>query len=343
MATSTCCFCAHLNPAGAKFCNECASPLNLKPCQACNAVNPRDGQACYRCGATLRAAPDASVISPEQIVAEADEMLAALRRELVGDGASKASATPDVPRAEPASQVVEAGPAFDSRPNPVARSDEPNASVADPSNRLSAQPAEPTVDASPPLIRPEDRPWRPKRRSSGVAFAAIVALAVVPVAVYVMRNPAQLDEWLGRPPASSSVEPATAQETRPASQLAGPADAPASSTAGATLEADGARTQPPATPPTDVAAPTSTPVESASGGAVDAPAAVTTPSGTEAKASPPTRPKSSAKARPRDRTTKPRPPQAPSQRGSAQPTGTEQATRTEPCTDAVAALGLCSR
>ncbi len=83
MTSSTCCFCAHLNPAGAKFCNECASPLHLKPCRACDAVNARDAQACYRCGAALQAAADVPEASPERIVAEADEMLAALKRELV--------------------------------------------------------------------------------------------------------------------------------------------------------------------------------------------------------------------------------------------------------------------
>src|SRR5215471_9532148 len=30
-----CRFCDHYNPAGAKFCNDCGSPLHLKPCEQC--------------------------------------------------------------------------------------------------------------------------------------------------------------------------------------------------------------------------------------------------------------------------------------------------------------------
>ena len=45
-----CPFCDHRNPAGAKFCNDCASPLHLKPCKHCDAVNHVSATACYRCG-----------------------------------------------------------------------------------------------------------------------------------------------------------------------------------------------------------------------------------------------------------------------------------------------------
>ena len=46
-----CAFCGHRNPAGAKFCNDCASPLQLKPCERCNAVNDQAATSCYKCGA----------------------------------------------------------------------------------------------------------------------------------------------------------------------------------------------------------------------------------------------------------------------------------------------------
>ena len=46
-----CAFCDHRNPAGAKFCNECASPLHLKPCSKCDAVNHQAATNCYKCGA----------------------------------------------------------------------------------------------------------------------------------------------------------------------------------------------------------------------------------------------------------------------------------------------------
>lgn len=46
-----CAFCDHRNPAGARFCNECASPLHLKPCKQCDAVNDQAATSCYQCGA----------------------------------------------------------------------------------------------------------------------------------------------------------------------------------------------------------------------------------------------------------------------------------------------------
>lgn len=54
-----CLFCKHLNPAGASFCNDCGSQLNLQPCDRCGAIDNRAAKNCYKCGAefTLPAAP----------------------------------------------------------------------------------------------------------------------------------------------------------------------------------------------------------------------------------------------------------------------------------------------
>lgn len=54
MALARCPFCTHSNPAGARFCNECGSPLHLLPCEHCEAVNDVLSRDCYRCGAPLR-------------------------------------------------------------------------------------------------------------------------------------------------------------------------------------------------------------------------------------------------------------------------------------------------
>ena len=48
-----CPFCAHTNPAGAKFCNECGAPLHLRPCNRCEAVNNQVDKNCYKCGIAL--------------------------------------------------------------------------------------------------------------------------------------------------------------------------------------------------------------------------------------------------------------------------------------------------
>ena len=45
-----CPFCDRRNPAGAKFCNDCGSPLGLKPCNQCHAVNHQAAKNCYKCG-----------------------------------------------------------------------------------------------------------------------------------------------------------------------------------------------------------------------------------------------------------------------------------------------------
>jgi len=46
-----CPFCDQHNPVGAKFCNGCGSPLDLKPCNQCDAVNYAAATTCYQCGA----------------------------------------------------------------------------------------------------------------------------------------------------------------------------------------------------------------------------------------------------------------------------------------------------
>src|SRR6188472_842000 len=62
-----CPFCDHRNPANAKFCNECASPLHLKPCNQCNSVNEQAATRCYECGTafpSLPLAPDTTQVLP---------------------------------------------------------------------------------------------------------------------------------------------------------------------------------------------------------------------------------------------------------------------------------------
>src|SRR5262245_33364279 len=56
--------CGNENRAGAKFCNECASPLPA-PCPACGASNPTGSKYCNECAAPLTrgASPASSVIT----------------------------------------------------------------------------------------------------------------------------------------------------------------------------------------------------------------------------------------------------------------------------------------
>jgi Double zinc ribbon len=62
-----CPFCNHANPAGAQYCNNCGSPLHLKPCDQCEAINDRGASNCYSCGTAfpvLSTAPEAASVSP---------------------------------------------------------------------------------------------------------------------------------------------------------------------------------------------------------------------------------------------------------------------------------------
>jgi len=54
-----CAFCHHRNPHDARFCNDCASPLHLKPCTACDAVNDDTATRCHQCGAAYPASANA--------------------------------------------------------------------------------------------------------------------------------------------------------------------------------------------------------------------------------------------------------------------------------------------
>ena len=47
-----CAQCQQVNPAGAKFCNECGAPLP-RPCQACGQVNLPQAKFCNECGTSL--------------------------------------------------------------------------------------------------------------------------------------------------------------------------------------------------------------------------------------------------------------------------------------------------
>src|SRR5262252_3987529 len=55
MTILSCRFCEQQNPAGAKYCNECGSPLGLRPCSQCEAINSLDAELCYQCGLVLDA------------------------------------------------------------------------------------------------------------------------------------------------------------------------------------------------------------------------------------------------------------------------------------------------
>ena len=111
--SSECGFCDHSNPPSSKYCNECGSPLNFKPCAECGAVNETSALGCYKCGAKLPdqntrveargdTAPTANVRSP----ATSHRGLAQERKELHRTDSFGSSPEGDVSRAIEASLDV---------------------------------------------------------------------------------------------------------------------------------------------------------------------------------------------------------------------------------------------
>lgn len=68
MSRSTCRFCAHANPEGARFCNACGSQIDLKPCRQCDAINRADAIECHLCGSPLG---ESSLVAAEPDTASA--------------------------------------------------------------------------------------------------------------------------------------------------------------------------------------------------------------------------------------------------------------------------------
>jgi len=64
MVPSHCYFCDHVNPTGAKFCNNCGAPLQVRPCSRCDAVNDQTAKSCYKCGMELSAPATAAGLRP---------------------------------------------------------------------------------------------------------------------------------------------------------------------------------------------------------------------------------------------------------------------------------------
>lgn len=60
MRPAPCAFCQRVNPADSKFCNACGAPLPLVPCDRCGAVNDPGAMACYQCAAPLQEAGGAA-------------------------------------------------------------------------------------------------------------------------------------------------------------------------------------------------------------------------------------------------------------------------------------------
>ena len=328
MSASTCAFCRHANPAGAKYCNECASPLELKPCRACEAVNAKTATACHRCHAAFAAEPPPTDVSTETLVAQADETLEELRRELAQATSRAPSAVRD-PALATQAPAHEAPPVSEAPPASVdlVATQAPEVALPRGDHFISldgAPPESPPVDAAAqsPRYAPDEVVLRARRGSPVLAVAAIIFLLALPLGVYAWRNPEQLQSWIAQLAAmfpradveAPAVEaPATetpavaapavpAPPVEPSATTSSPSEPAVSTTSGEPRTLEAANGAPSAVPAQSGAPgpPAEAAPESAAAAAAAAPAA---------KSATAQRPRAStSKSRPRERTQRQRSP-----------------------------------
>ena len=106
-----CLFCNHCNVTSAKYCNECASPLHLQPCNQCGAIDNRTSITCYKCGAEF-SVPAAPELAPVPAAPKRARVPAASKRARAS-AAPKLAAVPASPELAtvPASAIPESVPA----------------------------------------------------------------------------------------------------------------------------------------------------------------------------------------------------------------------------------------
>jgi len=183
MPTLPCLFCDRSNPSGAKFCNACGSPMNLKPCRKCDAVNESTATVCYQCGAPISSAEPALAASPATVplAAEAAALSDQDRRSLpesTADIVAKLGtpAAPRVSRTGPHATDVASGTAGDWSGHLLgARSVRHSVSAASLASLIASE--------------------RRSMLSRALLTSAIVAGVTVSV-YYAYRNPSGIGNWL---------------------------------------------------------------------------------------------------------------------------------------------------
>ena len=231
MSSSICHFCTHGNPAGSKFCNQCGSPLDLKPCSQCDAMNHVSVDRCYQCGTAFAA---------ENGLLEVAGVGAGSIAAAESAAAARAVSPPlyDNPQLGPANRI------------PVALSDRIDASterVAVPGQ--PTHPLTPFAEATHSEDIADDDDWvdprrlhaarkglRAERRRHRVAQAALAGVCVfvigaaayyvldagvVPRVVRMTRALGAVDERAANlPPATTSAQPAAPTPVAPAPEEA---------------------------------------------------------------------------------------------------------------------------
>jgi hypothetical protein len=186
-----CLFCDHVNPLGAKFCNDCGSPLHLKPCKQCEAINDHAAQNCYRCGA---ADPALVIVAPEVLPLTSETTAATATPDDVGfdRGAWGEPVTQDVAtllRRHADATATNLEPGVQVAPHePRTLTDGMSAPAAETLRATAVDPAgELRATAGPGPV------WRV---TSAEILPALLLVVVAISAFHVYRNPLQLRGWL---------------------------------------------------------------------------------------------------------------------------------------------------
>jgi hypothetical protein len=334
MPESQCPFCGRVNPRDSKFCNECGAPLHLLPCPHCGAVNDATATVCHQCDTPL---PEGrtSGLTPSPSGAEASGPAGSAGPTAAGRGvpepqhAAGADAFDRDARVSAAREELrqllaqlESAAAAGARDGGNAGSPGPGAgtrmAVAPRAEGLAPYPA-PAVGGTP--ARRIARRVAPQRSSTIVLGTALIA-AVVGAGYYAYHQRQAVD---------IRQSPVATGEVKDRSD---PAEAGAPVSPGASTPApEPARSAPTAAVPPAVAAdPKST--RPAADGSISSTQQGSTSqtAGNQQRAAPPTGDRPAASAA------------VPSVRPRAPDTGAGvvQPPRVGPCTDAVAALGLCT-
>ena len=183
-----CPFCNHASPAGAKYCNNCGSPLHLKPCNQCEAINDQVASDCYSCGTefpVLSTVPEAASVSPALSTTAASATLSDRGFERGRAPLLESLAeSHDVPLRRPGNET--AGGARDYTVEVVAR--EPRSFDGGVASLFSA--AQQVVPVHDPGFAARRRPL--SRLALAVVLPAAVLTAVGASAYYVYRQQVQL-------------------------------------------------------------------------------------------------------------------------------------------------------
>jgi hypothetical protein len=358
---ATCPVCEHANPADSRFCNACGAPLYLAPCPRCGSMNNRTATECHDCGATLPSRSTGTLVSPPLAVSPSDETDdASLNPEHADEPIAPRALDGDAPRplgdavANPQEALRElrrlmAAPVSNATATGIERhgalmgTGEPDGGVDH--QTVSPRPRPPTdiPGKQVPAIAPAASTHR--RRTAWIAVAIVLAIAALAGSLAyrsqpstdAAKSPAATAETTGRggPTGGGTIVNVESEPVRTA-PVAAPSD-----TAGA--PSGGANVRGPSPVPEKAVATTGT----AGAAPPDAKGAGSDDAAAPAKARPAPRVAESQRSAGRapQRSSEPTAAEAalvPPRPTTGTATGIEPpAPRLGPCTEAMAALGLC--